>query len=89
MVNKCVYTALTTYIHTHTERVPRVYTHVLTQHILTYIAQVYMLCTVYSHTNIKHWYFICVQYRHTKYFYVNTIQLYEHLHSRKESAAKI
>lgn len=59
----CVYS--TYYIYTHTERVPRVYTHVPTQYILTYIAQVYMLCTVYSHTNINH-----------RYLYMCTIETY-------------
>lgn len=61
----CVYSTYYIYIHTHIERVPGVYTHVLTQYILTYIAQVYMLCTVYSHTNIKH-----------RYIYKCTIETY-------------
>lgn len=56
----CLYS--TYYIYTHRERVPGVYTHVLTQYILTYIAQVYMLCTVYSHTDREHRYlYMCTR----------------------------
>lgn len=72
----CLYS--TYYIYTHTKSVPGVYTRVLTQYILTYIAQVYMLCTVYSHMDTEHRYlYMCTG--HTTYFYVNTIQLYEHM----------
>lgn len=72
--------------------VPGAHTRVLTRYILTYIAQVYMLCTVYSHTNRKHGHFyMCTT--GTYYSYRNTIHCSMNiralLHSRKELAAKI